>query len=179
VAGVTISALRRRRDPMAWAYLALGFAASVTGNVLHVDTGHLAWARYAVAAVPPMAAMLALAALLRHVYRIALDRHADLVTAPVSTTVSAPGPLLEPASGSNGQAHPERAPGRSRDRSRSAPGKRPRTAPVTAEEAEREFMTELASGAVPSLRSIRSRLHVGPDRAKALRDHLVSVSTQT
>jgi hypothetical protein len=50
---------------------------------------------------------------------------------------------------------------------------------VTAEEAEREFMTELASGAVPSLRSIRSRLHVGPDRAKTLRDHLVSVSTQT
>ena len=74
-AGVTISALRRRRDPLAWAYLAAGFAASVTGNVLHVDTGHLAWARYAVAAVPPMAAMLALAALLRHVYQLAVDRH--------------------------------------------------------------------------------------------------------
>jgi hypothetical protein len=74
-AGVTISALRRHRDPAAWAYLAAGFAASVTGNVLHVDTVHLAWTRYAVAAVPPAAAMLALAALLRHVYRLAQDRH--------------------------------------------------------------------------------------------------------
>src|SRR5215472_5273359 len=57
-AGVTISALRRHRDPMAWAYLLLGFAASVTGNVLHVDPAHLVWSRYAVAAIPPAAAML-------------------------------------------------------------------------------------------------------------------------
>jgi hypothetical protein len=72
-AGVTISALWRRRDPMAWVYLVLGFAASVTGNVLHVDTATLPWAKYAIAATPPIAAMLALSALLRHVYRIAVD----------------------------------------------------------------------------------------------------------
>jgi len=162
-AGVTISALRRRRDPMAWAYLALGFAASVTGNVLHVDTGHLAWARYAVAAVPPMAAMLALAALLRHVYRIALDRHTAARSAPGSGPGGAPG--------SNGQAHS----GRTQARTRSALRKRAR-AVVTAEAAEREFMAELASGAVPSVRQIRARMRVGGDRAKALREHLESVA---
>jgi hypothetical protein len=70
-AGVTISALRRERDWPAWAYLGLGFAMSVTGNVLHVHPGHLPWPPYAVAAVPPMAAMLALAALLRQAYKLA------------------------------------------------------------------------------------------------------------
>jgi hypothetical protein len=85
-AGVTISALRRERDWGAWAYLALGFAASVTGNVLHVHPGQLPWPPYAVAAVPPMAAMAALAALLRIVYRLATDRAQK---APARATVSA------------------------------------------------------------------------------------------
>jgi hypothetical protein len=43
----------------------------VTANVLHVGPAALAWTRYAVAAMPPVAAMLALAALLRQVYRLA------------------------------------------------------------------------------------------------------------
>jgi hypothetical protein len=47
---------------------------------------------------------------------------------------------------------------------------------VTVESAEREFMAELASGAVPSLRQIRSRMHVGEPRAKALREHLEGVA---
>jgi hypothetical protein len=82
-AGVTISALRRHQDRAAWLYLAIGFAASVTANVLHVDPAALGWTRYAVAAVPPVAAMLALAALLRQVYRLA-EHTAPLVehTAP-------------------------------------------------------------------------------------------------
>lgn len=171
-AGVTVSALRRRRDPMAWAYLALGFAASVTGNVLHVDTGHLAWARYAVAAVPPMAAMLALAALLRHVYRIAVDRH----TVAGKALAIARGAHLASAPASNGQAHPHRIGGRSLAGAQSAPGRRARGAPVTGEDAEREFMADLAAGAVPSIRQVRVRLHVGQDRAKALREHLESVA---
>jgi hypothetical protein len=69
--GVTVSALRRAEDRAAWLYLAIGFAASVTANVLHVDPAALGWTRYAVAAAPPVAAMLALAALLRQVYRLA------------------------------------------------------------------------------------------------------------
>ena len=47
----------------------------MTANVLHVDPSALAWTRYAVAAVPPVAAMLALAALLRQVYQMAGHRH--------------------------------------------------------------------------------------------------------
>jgi Protein of unknown function (DUF2637) len=91
-AGVTISALRRERDSGAWVYLVLGFALSVTGNILHVHPGQLPWAPYAVAAVPPMAAMAALAALLRIVYRLAIDRAARedtpaTVTARAAATV--------------------------------------------------------------------------------------------
>ncbi len=85
-AGVTISALRRAEDWQAWAYLAIGFAASVTANVLHVDPSALHWTRYAVAAVPPVAAMLALAALLRQVYRLA--DHASPSPHPAMTTLT-------------------------------------------------------------------------------------------
>ncbi len=67
-----------------------------------------------------------------------------------------------------------------REPSRSAPGTRTRhrakRAPVTGEDAAREFMADLASGAVPSLRSIRARMHVGQERARTLREHLESVT---
>jgi hypothetical protein len=69
--GVTVSALRRQQDRAAWMYLLIGFSASVTANVMHAEAGMPGWTRYAVAAVPPVAAMLALAALLRQVYRLA------------------------------------------------------------------------------------------------------------
>jgi hypothetical protein len=70
--------------------------------------------------------------------------------------------------------HPGEQSGERAGRSPRARGKRARTAPVTAEAVEEEFMAELLSGAVPSLRQIRSRMHVGPDRAKGLRAHLDS-----
>ena len=47
---------------------------------------------------------------------------------------------------------------------------------MTALDAEREFMAELASGAVPSLRQICARMHVGDDRAHVLRAHLESLA---
>jgi hypothetical protein len=50
---------------------------------------------------------------------------------------------------------------------------------VTGETAEREFMPELASGALPSVRAIRIRMHVGQDRARALREHLKNVTAPT
>lgn len=77
-AGVTISSLRRKNDWGAWLLLALGFAASVTANVLHVDPGAMYWTHYAAAAVPPVSAMLALAALMRQIYQLAVDRHVAL-----------------------------------------------------------------------------------------------------
>jgi hypothetical protein len=48
---------------------------------------------------------------------------------------------------------------------------------MTAEQAEQEFMAELAAGVVPSLRQIRARCHAGPERAKALREHLEGALT--
>jgi len=94
--GVTISAIRRQRDPLAWCYLLAGFGPSVAFNVLHVDPAAITWGRYAVAAVPPVAAMLALAALMRQVFRLAVDAH--LAGAPET----APG---VPGAGNGAPAH--------------------------------------------------------------------------
>jgi hypothetical protein len=70
---------------------------------------------------------------------------------------------------------PAPAPAAAPVRSRSAPRKRTRPAPVSALDAETEFMDELAAGTVPSIREIRARLHVGQDRGKALREHLAGL----
>ena len=67
--GVTISAVKGRHDKIAWAYLTGAALLSVTFNVLHVQADPVWWGRYAVAAVPPAAAILALAALMRQVFR--------------------------------------------------------------------------------------------------------------
>ena len=47
---------------------------------------------------------------------------------------------------------------------------------MSAQDAEREFMADLASGTIPSLRQIRARMHVGQERARAIREHLESVA---
>jgi hypothetical protein len=49
---------------------------------------------------------------------------------------------------------------------------------VTPEDAEHEFMTDLAAGALPSLRQIRARLHVGQARAYQIREHLERALTR-
>ncbi len=97
--------------------------------------------------------------------------------APASAPGSASAAALAPAFG----AHPGSARGargeRTPTRTRTAPGKRSQAAPVTAEDAEREFAAVLASGAVPSIREIRSALHVGQDRGRQIHDHLASLTT--
>lgn len=66
--GITISTLRDGRpDRRAWGYFIAGCAPSVTFNVLHVTQNFPAWGKYAVAATPPVAAVLALAALMQQV----------------------------------------------------------------------------------------------------------------
>ena len=57
--GVTISAVRGKTDRIAWAYLIGGAALSVLFNIVHVWLHPVWWGRYAVAAIPPIAAMLA------------------------------------------------------------------------------------------------------------------------
>jgi hypothetical protein len=66
--------------------------ASVAFNVLHVATIAPAWGRYAVAAVPPIAAMLALAALMRQVFSLAIEAH--LADTPEPALGPVPGTVL-------------------------------------------------------------------------------------
>lgn len=51
--------------------------------------------------------------------------------------------------------------------------------PVSGEDAEREFAAEIAAGKIPSLYQIRTRLHVGNDRAKLLRQHIARQALTT
>jgi hypothetical protein len=92
--GITISSLRdSRHDWRAWVYFGMGAGPSVAFNVLHVTVHALDWARYAVAATPPLAAVLALAALmqqvislpgaLRHMHASQDPDSLDLVSSPV------------------------------------------------------------------------------------------------
>ena len=69
--GITISAITARKDALSWALAITGFMPSVAFNILHVIPSAAPFAHYAVAAVPPVAAMLALAAMLRQAYRLA------------------------------------------------------------------------------------------------------------
>lgn len=174
--GVTISALRHRRDWQAWMYLGLGASTSVAANVLHVDPAVLRWLPYAVAAVPPVAAMLALASLLRQVYRLAvpgvpgawpavpgtaapsgpaaaapaadaeLERLIEWLTSPPE-----PVPVLPvPPAALNGHGHA----------------------------ALQLFAGDLAAGRVPGIRAIRSGLRVGQDRAQEVQAYLRQVAPQ-
>ena len=102
-------------------------------------------------------------------------------TAPGERSRPAPASAPESASAAAPGAHPENTRGAQGEhtptRTRTAHGKRSQAAPVTAEDAEREFAAVLASGAVPSIREIRSALHVGQDRGRQLHDHLASLAT--
>ena len=51
--------------------------------------------------------------------------------------------------------------------------------PATGRDAEEEFAAEIAAGQVPSLYQIRSRLHVGNERAKVLRQHIARQALTT
>jgi hypothetical protein len=51
--------------------------------------------------------------------------------------------------------------------------------PVTIEDADREFASMIAAGQVPALYQIRSRMPVGNNRAKALRQHIARQALTT
>ena len=174
----------------AWAVTLTGLAVSVAGNVGHVHSRLLT--DRATAAVPPLAAAAALAVGLGVLKRVVEAHHRS---APESAPESALAPALTTAPGEhnaariaeefiprvetihvppgapglNGRAHPKRT--RTRERTRPTL--------VSGTDAESEFMTDLAAGALPSLRQIRARMHVGQDRAKTIREHLKSVLIRT
>jgi hypothetical protein len=68
-------------------------------------------------------------------------------------------------------------PGPVRNRPGNRSGKQSRT--ITSEDAEQEFAADIAAGQVPSLYQIRTRLHVGNDRAKVLRQHIARQALTT
>jgi hypothetical protein len=89
-------------------------------------------------------------------------------------TGSAAGPVREP--------EPDRSRQRPPDRNANRSGRKPAyrsASPVSGEAAEREFAAEIASGQVPTLYQIRTRLHVGNERAKALRQHIARQALTT
>ena len=63
-------------------------------------------------------------------------------------------------------------------RARSASGHRARE-PLSDAKAEVHFAADLAAGELPSVRRIQRELHVGQERARALREHLDSVVTSS
>jgi Protein of unknown function (DUF2637) len=137
----------------AWAVTLLGLAVSVAGNVGHV-AGH-SLSNRATAAIPPLAAAAALAVGLGVLKRVVQAHHA-----------------VEPDTASKhehaGGARPavaRRAPQRSTRRAE----------PATEHEAELAFSAVLAEGHVPSLRQVKTEMHVGTDRARVLRDHLAQL----
>jgi hypothetical protein len=54
-----------------------------------------------------------------------------------------------------------------------------RSGRATNEDAEKEFAGEIAGGQVPSIYQVRTRLHVGNDRAKVLRQHIARQALST
>jgi hypothetical protein len=166
----------------AWAVTLAGLAVSVAGNVGHV-TGHSAADRLT-AAIPPLAAAAALAVGLGVLKRVVEHHHQAPAGIPESAPQVQPANAPGGAPGSAPVAALEGAPGTA---TKSAPGERTRkrsrtrtrSAPATDEDAEREFMSELASEALPSLRQIRARMHVGQDRAQHIREHLETMTVRT
>jgi hypothetical protein len=89
--GITISTLRDgKTDWRAWVYFGAGAGPSVAFNVLHVTVHALVWGKYAVAATPPVAAVLALAALMQQVLSLpaALQHIHGRPDQPAAGTVS-------------------------------------------------------------------------------------------
>jgi hypothetical protein len=169
---VLLDAARRGTKPPTLAYVALGLgvtatlAANVAAGLSYGIVGAV------VAAWPAPALVISYELLMLIIRRSASAPESLPERAPRSAPDPAPVPLPERT-----RPERERAPG---ERTRSRSPKRTRNAPVTARDAETEFMAELAAGAVPSIRQIRARLHVGQDRARQLHgqmEALVSVRT--
>ncbi len=100
--GITISTLRDgKADRRAWVYFVAGAGPSVAFNVLHVAVHTPGWGKYAVAATPPLAAVLALAALMQQVINLPVAlRHMhgpSTVPAEADTVPAAPGAVPAPA----------------------------------------------------------------------------------
>ena len=153
--------------------LALGMLAQVAFHLLSADRATRAPSPVVVAVSCAPVITLGFAAALAHLLRSEVSTsEAASEDHPVSEAASAPGNISEKyVSGTSQPAPgpaPVSAPAPVRERTRRAPR---RTAPG-APDPIAEFAAEITSGALPSLRQIRARMHVGQDRAHAIRAEL-------
>jgi hypothetical protein len=134
--------------------LALGMTGQVIYHLLAAaHASHAPWPVVVLVSCMPVVT-LGFGAALTH-----LLRAAPAVLETVSTTEH----------GHAGGARPVTVRGRAPQRSTR------RAEPATEHEAELAFAPVLAEGHVPSLRQVKSEMHVGTDRARALRDHLAQL----
>lgn len=172
------AALRGRVDPWAITLTASGSLGSIALNVAGVGT-QARVLEYVVAAVPPVAALLAFGALMRQVH----ERLADHVAAPASIppvppVVVPPGARLLPIVARPEQhgpktatPRPPRAPAKPKPPRKTAAGKTPRL-PFAEQLVKAREAT--ASWADEELKAepIRQALGCGQDRSRLLRDAL-------
>jgi hypothetical protein len=193
--GIALSTLRDgKHDWRAWTYFALGAVPSVTFNVMHVSVHSLAWARYAVAATPPVTAALALAAVMAQVIALPsvlqhLDLAEDTAVSDVAESAAAESPASIPATQAPGpDSGPEDAPATTTAQRPTKADPRPRKAVArrtgkrvsrtVAERAHAKYGELVLSGApVPSIRRIKSDLRLGTPKATEARVHLATLST--
>ena len=103
---------------------------------------------------------------------------ADTQTGPGAGTRTGTAEDSEPVRDTTPDRSARRTPNRNANRSGRKTANRSGS-PVSDEAAEREFAAEIAAGQVPSLYQIRTRLHVGNERAKALRQHIARQALTT
>jgi hypothetical protein len=161
--------------------LVLGILATLAANV--AAGAHFGIFGGLVNAWPAIAFIVASEILLR-MLRAARDLpSADAAVAAVAAVVptapaSVPGTVADAAPGETAESGPTV--------SENVPGGVPRVVPVKARgqarrrspkqsAPERVFVAEIEVGQLPSLRSIKARMHVGTDRARIIRDHLAEI----
>lgn len=158
-AALLIGFLMHKKDPWGWVYLILGFSMSATGNVLHIMHGSLPWwAPDATAGVPPVAALLALSALLRQGWRLAQYKTKAKETEERKRKLADPPAELPQSLPANVRNLRERTPTAPRQARRPAD-------PRAKEEARKTIEEALVAGETPSARDIHRRY--GLSRYKA------------
>jgi hypothetical protein len=140
----------------------LGLAVSVLANIGHV--GGASWTTHVTASVPPLAAALSLAVALGTLKRVVAVSPAAHAAEPVHSSDQ---PAAMP-----GRTRPTGVPARNPGGTR----KRARKTTSAPQRAERVFADVLAAGELPSIRSIKSTMHVGTPKAREIRQHLLSVA---
>lgn len=166
-----------------WAVTLAGLAVSVAGNVGHVAGTSVT--NRATAAVPPLAASVAMAVGLAVLKRVVSSRRfpagapeleAEALPAIPAADAGAP---RQPAPAALGPA-PRRV---ARPGGKAGSGgkaiRQIAVPDVTAAEVAEHFRSEISAGQVPSQAAIRAKWHVGSDRARRLREEVTVLAADS